>query len=363
MEMQTKANEVVVPGKSTPHESAGLHVSGEATYVDDIPEMAGTRYIALGLSQRAHAKIASIDLDAVKASAGVVAVFTARDIPGRNDCGPIIQDDPILADGLVQYYGQPIFAVVATSYVAARKAVHKGLVEYEDLPAILDVREAKRQQSWVLPPARLLRGDPERAMSQAAHTSSGEISVGGQEQFYLEGQISYAAPKEDGCIHLWCSTQHPTEMQHVVAHALNLDANQVVVEMRRMGGGFGGKESQSAIFACIASIAAKLLNCPVKLRLDRDDDMMITGKRHGFHYEYEVGYDDDGLIQAIRIEMAAQSGFSADLTGPVVTRAVCHLDNAYYLNDVEINAFSAKTNTQSNTAFRGFGGPQGAIAI
>jgi xanthine dehydrogenase large subunit len=363
MEMRSKAAEAVVQGTSSPHESAGLHVSGEATYVDDIPEMAGTRYIALGLSQRAHARVASVDLDAVKASTGVVAVFTAQDIPGRNDCGPIIQDDPILADGLVQYYGQPIFAVVATSYVAARKAVHKGLVEYEDLPAILDVREAKRQESWVLPPARLLRGDPELAMSQAAHTSSGEISVGGQEQFYLEGQISYAAPKEDGCIHLWCSTQHPTEMQHVVAHALHLDANQVVVEMRRMGGGFGGKESQSAIFACIASIAAKRLNCPVKLRLDRDDDMMITGKRHGFHYEYEVGYDDQGLIQAISIEMVAQSGFSADLTGPVVTRAVCHLDNAYYLNDVEINAFSAKTNTQSNTAFRGFGGPQGAIAI
>ena len=363
MEMQNKAVEAVVQGTSSPHESAGLHVSGEATYVDDIPEMAGTRYIALGLSQRAHARIVSVDLDAVKASAGVVAVFTAQDIPGRNDCGPIIQDDPILADGLVQYYGQPIFAVVAASYVEARKAVHKGLVEYEDLPAILDVREAKREKSWVLPPARLLRGDPAQAMNKAAHRSSGEISVGGQEQFYLEGQISYAAPKEDGCIHLWCSTQHPTEMQHVVAHALHLDANQVVVEMRRMGGGFGGKESQSAIFACIASIGAKLLNCPVKLRLDRDDDMMVTGKRHGFHYEYEVGYDDDGLIQAISIDMAAQSGFSADLTGPVVTRAVCHLDNAYYLNDVEINAFSAKTNTQSNTAFRGFGGPQGAIAI
>jgi len=363
MEKTNQAAEAIVPGTSSPHESAALHVLGEATYVDDIPEMAGTRYIALGLSQRAHARIISIDLDAVKAAVGVVAVFTADDIPGRNDCGPIIQDDPILADGLVQYYGQPVFAVAATSYVAARKAVQKAIIEYEELPAVLDVREAKRQKSWVLPPARLLRGDPEQAMSKATHRSSGEFSVGGQEQFYLEGQISYAAPQEDGCIHLWCSTQHPTEMQHVVAHALHLDANQVVVEMRRMGGGFGGKESQSAIFACIASIAAKLLNRPVKLRLDRDDDMMVTGKRHGFHYEYEVGYDDDGVIQAISIEMAAQAGFSADLTGPVVTRAVCHLDNAYYLNDVEINAFSAKTNTQSNTAFRGFGGPQGALAI
>jgi xanthine dehydrogenase large subunit len=293
----------------------------------------------------------------------VVAVISAEDIPAVNDCGPIIHDDPILADGLVQYVGQPIFAVVATSVIEARKAVNKAVIEYQDLPATFDVREAKRQESWVLPPARLRRGDAQAALQKSSQRMKGEISVGGQEQFYLEGQISYAVPKEDGCIHLWCSTQHPTEMQHVVAHALGLDLNQVVVEMRRMGGGFGGKESQSAIFACIASVAAYRLKCPVKLRLDRDDDMMATGKRHAFHYEYEVGYDDDGLIQAVGIEMIAQAGFSADLTGPVVTRAVCHLDNAYYINDVAIDAISAKTNSQSNTAFRGFGGPQGAIAI
>ena len=353
----------VAPGQSIPHESAALHVSGEATYIDDIPELAGTCFVALGLSQRAHARVTHIDYQAVKSSPGVVMVMGAEDIPGVNECGPIIHDDPILADGLVQYYGQPIFAVVATSFIAARKAVGKAIIEYEDLPAIIDVREAKRQKSWVLPPARLRRGDAQAALEKSPRRIKGEISVGGQEHFYLEGQISYAAPKEDGCIHLWCSTQHPTEMQHVVAHALGLDLNQVVVEMRRMGGGFGGKESQSAIFACIASVAAYRLNCPVKLRLDRDDDMVATGKRHGFHYEYEVGFDDDGLIRAVSIEMAAQAGFSADLTGPVVTRAVCHLDNAYYINDVAIDAFSAKTNTQSNTAFRGFGGPQGAIAI
>jgi len=357
-----KAREMA-PGKSDPHESAALHVLGEATYVDDIPELAGTRYVALGLSQRAHARISNINYEAVKSSAGVVAVITAEDIPAVNDCGPIIHDDPILADGLVQYVGQPVFAVVATSVIEARKAVSKAVIEYQDLPATFDVREAKRQKSWVLPPARLRRGDAQAALKKSSNRIKGEISVGGQEQFYLEGQISYAAPKEDGCIHLWCSTQHPTEMQHVVAHALGLDLNQVVVEMRRMGGGFGGKESQSAIFACIASVAAYRLKCPVKLRLDRDDDMMATGKRHGFHYEYEVGFDDDGLMQAVSIEMAAQAGFSADLTGPVVTRAVCHLDNAYYINDVAIDAFSVKTNSQSNTAFRGFGGPQGAIAI
>lgn len=351
------------PGVSTPHESAHLHVAGEAAYVDDIAELAGTLYAAAGMSQRAHARIKSMNFDPVKSAAGVVAVLTAEDIPGHNDCGPIINDDPILADGEVQYFGQPMFVVVATSLTAARKAARKAEIEYEDLPALLDVRAANQAESWVIPPMRLRRGDAQKAIDAAPNRMKGELSVGGQEQFYLEGQISYAAPREDGCIHLWCSTQHPTEMQQVVAHCLNLDFNQVLVEMRRMGGGFGGKESQSAIFACIASIAAKHLNRPVKMRLDRDDDMMITGKRHGFEFDYEIGFDDDGRIQAVDIDMMAQAGFSADLSGPVVTRAVCHLDNAYYLNDVSINAFSCKTNTQSNTAFRGFGGPQGAIAI
>ncbi len=351
------------PGKSVPHESAALHVAGEASYVDDIPELAGTCYLALGLSEQAHAKIKSIDLAAVEAAPGVVAVVTAADIPGVNDCGPIIADDPILADGLVQYVGQPVFAVVAESQTAARKAVKLAKIDYQPLPAILDVAAGRQQQSWVLPPMQLRRGDADSALTRAPHKLKGGFSVGGQEQFYLEGQISYVALREDGCLHLWCSTQHPTEMQHVVAHSLGLDFNQVVVEMRRMGGGFGGKESQSAIFACIASIAAYRLRRPIKLRLDRDDDMLITGKRHGFEFDYEVGYDADGLICGAKIEMAAQAGFSADLTGPVVTRAVCHFDNAYYLGDVTIDAFSVKTNTQSNTAFRGFGGPQGALAI
>jgi xanthine dehydrogenase large subunit len=350
-------------GWSTPHESAHLHVTGEADYVDDIAELAGTLYAAPGMSQRAHAIIKSIDLEAVRNSHGVVAVLTAEDIPGENNCGPILNDDPILAEGRVSYFGQPVFAVVAKSMIAARKAAKKAQIEYHDLPAILDVKTAKKDQSWVLPPVYLRRGDAQTAMQDSPNQMSGEICVGGQEQFYLEGQISYAAPREDGCIQLWCSTQHPTEMQQVVAHALQLDFNQVMVQMRRMGGGFGGKESQSAIFACIASIAAKRLKRPVKMRLDRDDDMMITGKRHGFHFDYKVGYSDEGLIKAVDIDMAANAGFSADLTGPVVTRAVCHFDNAYYLNDVSINAFSCKTNTQSNTAFRGFGGPQGAISI
>jgi xanthine dehydrogenase large subunit len=347
-------------GKPRPHESAALHVLGEATYTDDIPELQGTLHAALGLSQKPHAKIRSINLDAVKSAAGVVAVYTAEDIPGTNECGPIIHDDPILADGLVQYVGQPLFIVVADTHDNARRAARNARIDYEELPAILTPQEARRAQSFVVPPMHLARGDFGRAFEQAPHRVKGELYVGGQEQFYLEGQISYAIPKEGNGMH---STQHPSEMQHVVAHALGLHSHHVVVECRRMGGGFGGKESQSALWAAASAIAAATLKRPVKLRADRDDDMIVTGKRHCFHYEYEVGYDNDGRIMAARVEMVSRAGYSADLSGPVATRAVCHFDNAYYLPDVDILALCGKTNTQSNTAFRGFGGPQGAIAI
>jgi xanthine dehydrogenase large subunit len=345
------------------HESAVLHVLGEATYTDDVPELRGTLHAALGLSQKAHAKIRSIDLDPVRRSTGVVAVYTASDIPGTNDCGPIIHDDPILADGLVQYFGQPVFVVVADSHDNARRAAKLAVIDYEELPAILTPQAAKAAQSFVLPPMRLRRGDYEAAFKAATHSVRGEFYVGGQEQFYLEGQISYAIPKEDKTMLVLCSTQHPSEMQHIVAHALGVHSHSVVVECRRMGGGFGGKESQSGLWAACASIAAARLKRPVKLRADRDDDMLVTGKRHCFHYEYQVGYDDTGRIVAAKVEMVSRAGFSADLSGPVATRAVCHFDNAYYLSDVDIVALCGKTNTQSNTAFRGFGGPQGAVAI
>ena len=350
-------------GQSHPHESAVLHVLGEATYTDDIPEAQGTLHAALGMSQKAHARIRSINLEAVRSATGVVAVYVASDIPGTNDCGPIIHDDPILADGLVQYVGQPIFVVVADSHDNARRAVRKVMVDYEELPAILTPQAAHAAKSYVLPPMHLARGDVELAFANAPHKLSGELLVGGQEQFYLEGQISYAIPKEGSGMLVQCSTQHPSEMQHVVAHALGLHAHNVVVECRRMGGGFGGKESQSALWAAVAAISAHKLKRPVKLRADRDDDMMVTGKRHCFHYEYEIGYDDDGRIVGARVQMVSRAGYSADLSAPVATRAVCHFDNAYYLSDVDISAMCGKTNTQSNTAFRGFGGPQGAIAI
>jgi xanthine dehydrogenase large subunit len=350
-------------GKPHPHESAILHVLGEAIYTDDMPELQGTLHAALGLSQKAHAKIRAIDFEAVRSSPGVAAVYTAQDIPGTNDCGPIIHDDPILADGLVEYVGQPMFIVVADTHDNARRAARLAKIDYEELPAILTPQEAKKAQSFVLPPMHLKRGEFQKAFEQAPHTIKGELYVGGQEQFYLEGQISYAVPKEDRGMHVYCSTQHPTEMQHVVAHALGLQSHNVVVECRRMGGGFGGKESQSALWAAAAAVSAARLQRPVKLRADRDDDMMVTGKRHCFHYEYEAGYDNDGRIVAVKVEMVSRAGFSADLSGPVATRAVCHFDNTYYLSDVDIVAMCGKTNTQSNTAFRGFGGPQGAIAI
>ncbi|HEX5342830.1 MAG TPA: xanthine dehydrogenase molybdopterin binding subunit, partial [Duganella sp.] len=350
-------------GVARPHESAELHVLGQATYTDDIPELQGTLHAALGLSSKAHARITAMDLAPVRSAPGVVAVYTAADIVGTNDCGPIIHDDPILCAGEVMYVGQPIFIVVADTHDNARRAARKAVLTYDELPAIFTPQEAKAANSYVLPPMQLKRGDYKAAFESAPRVVKGQLFVGGQEQFYLEGQIAYAIPKEDNGMLVQCSTQHPSEMQHVVAHAIGVHSHKVQVECRRMGGGFGGKESQSALWAASAGIAAAKLRRPVKLRADRDDDMLVTGKRHCFFYEYEVGYDDSGKILAAKVDMTLRAGFSADLSGPVATRAVCHFDNTYYLSDVEIRAGCGKTNTQSNTAFRGFGGPQGAIAI
>ncbi|HWW71032.1 MAG TPA: xanthine dehydrogenase molybdopterin binding subunit [Duganella sp.] len=350
-------------GVARPHESAELHVLGQATYTDDIPELQGTLHAALGLSAKAHARVTAMDLAPVRASAGVVAVYTAGDIVGTNDCGPIIHDDPIFCAGEVMYVGQPLFIVVADTHDNARRAARRAVVGYDELPAILTPQEAKAAESYVLPPMRLTRGQFQTAFDLAPRVVKGQLFVGGQEQFYLEGQIAYAIPREDNGMLVQCSTQHPSEMQHVVAHALGVHSHKVQVECRRMGGGFGGKESQSALWAAAAGIAAAKLRRPVKLRADRDDDMLVTGKRHCFFYEYEVGYDDNGRILAAKVDMTLRAGYSADLSGPVATRAVCHFDNTYYLSDVDIRAACGKTNTQSNTAFRGFGGPQGAIAI
>jgi len=352
-------------GINRAHESAHLHVSGEATYTDDIAELQGTLHAALGLSPIAHGRLLSIDIEGLRALPGVVAVLTAADIPGSNHCGPLIADETILAEGEVHYLGQPVFAVISQDRELARRAAAraKDFLRLELLPALLTGTEAHAAKSYVVPPMHLQRGDAQAALANAPHRLQGSFTVGGQEQFYLEGQISYALPLEDAGIKVFCSTQHPSEMQHLVAHALNLHSNQVQVECRRMGGGFGGKESQSAAFACVAAVAARQLRRPVKLRLDRDDDFLITGRRHGFDYAFEVGFDDQGRLLAAEVEMVSNAGWSADLSAPVMTRALCHFDNAYWLPDVSVRGFCARTNTQSNTAFRGFGGPQGALAV
>ncbi len=355
-------------GRSHPHESAHLHVAGSAPYTDDLPELAGTLHAALGLAPLAHGVIESIDLDLIRAQPGVVDVFTAADIPGDNDCGSLVRDDPILAGGVgdtLRYLGQPVFAVVATTRDAARRAaaLARQAVRARALPPILTPQAAHAAQQYVVPPMHLKRGDARAAIAAAPHRLKATFDVGGQEQFYLEGQISYAVPTEDRGMKVYCSTQHPSEMQHLVAHALHRPAHAVQVECRRMGGGFGGKESQSALFACVAAVAAVRLGKAVKLRVDRDDDFLITGRRHCFHYDAEIGYDDAGRILGAEVTMVSRAGHSADLSGPVMTRALCHFDNAYWLPHVALHGYSGKTNTQSNTAFRGFGGPQGAIAI
>ncbi|WP_245621140.1 xanthine dehydrogenase molybdopterin binding subunit [Paraburkholderia ferrariae] len=354
-------------GASLPHESAELHVSGEARYTDDIPEVQGTLHAALGLSRLAHARIVSLDLRRVREAPGVIAVLCAADIPGENNCGPVLHDDPVLADGIVQYLGQPVFAVIATNHDLARRAAalaaRDDVVRYAPLDPVLSIAEARAQRHYVLPPLHLARGAPAERIAAAPHRIAGTFEVGGQEQFYLEGQVAYALPQEQDGMLVYSSTQHPAEMQQLVAHLLDWPAHRVACECRRMGGGFGGKESQSALFVCVAALAAHKTGRPVKLRADRDDDFMITGKRHDARYEYEAGFDDEGRLLGARVEIALRAGYSADLSGAVATRAVCHFDNAYYLSDVDIVALCCKTNTQSNTAFRGFGGPQGALVM
>ena len=355
-----------VVGKSLPHESAHLHVSGAAPYTDDLPEPAGTLHAALGLSPIAHGKLLGIDLARIRQMPGVVAVLSAADIPAENNCGPLLHDDPILAADELRYVGQPVFAVIATHRELARRAaaLARQVIQAEPLPPVLTALDAHAAGQYVLPPMHLTRGEPDAHLATAPHRLQGRWSLGGQEQFYLEGQISLAQPQEGGeglLVH--CSTQHPSEMQQLVAHCLGWQAHRVVVQCRRMGGGFGGKESQSALFACVASIAALKLKRPVKLRVDRDDDFLVTGRRHGFDYRWDVGFDDDGRVLAADIDLISNAGHSADLSAPVMARALCHFDNAYWLPHVAMHGYCARTNTQSNTAFRGFGGPQGAIAV
>ena len=346
-----------------PHDSARKHVSGEATYTDDIPVPDGTLYAAIGISTHAHARITSLDLVPVASAPGVVAVLTAADVPGHNDVGPILQDETIFADGVVEYAGQSIFAVAAQTIEQARRAARRAIVEYERREPVLTIDAALAAERFVLPSRTIRRGNPQASLAAAPHRLRGTLEMGGQDHFYLEGQVALAIPQEDGDMMIYSSTQHPTDVQRQVGRVLGLRVNAVTVEVRRMGGGFGGKESQAALFASVAALLANVTGRPVSLCLDRDDDMIMTGKRHEFHITYDVGFDDDGLIRGIELVMASRCGMSADLSGPVNDRAMFHADNAYYLENVSITSHRLKTNTVSNTAFRGFGGPQGMMGI
>ncbi len=350
-------------GAAQAHDSARGHVTGAARYIDDLPEPEGLLHAALGLSQRAHARLKMLDLAPVRAAPGVVAVLTADDVPGDNDISPVHRhDEPIFATGLTQFHGQPLFAVVATTRAAARAAARQAIVLYEDAPAILDIDAARAAgAALVTDPLTLARGDVEDALAAAPRRLAASMTIGGQEHFYLEGQIALAIPGEDGDMLVHSSTQHPSETQAMIAHALGLSAHAVTVEIRRMGGGFGGKETQANHVAVVAALAARATGRAVKLRLDRDEDMVATGKRHDCRVDYDIGFDADGRIEAVDLVYAARCGYSADLSGPVTDRALFHCDNAYFLPHVRARSQPLKTHTVSNTAFRGFGAPQGMV--
>lgn len=344
------------------HDSAHKHVAGEAEYIDDITEPSGLLHAYLGLSEIANGVIKSIDFTAVKNASGVIGVLTENDIQGENDISPTgKKDDPVFATK-IDFYGQPIFAVIAKTRADARAAAKLAKIEYQTQPHITDVEEARKANyPFVTEPLTLQLGDAESALQTSEHRLNGQMRIGGQDHFYLEGHIAMAIPGEDDDVLVYSSTQHPSEVQHMVSHVLDIPSHSITVNVRRMGGGFGGKETQSNLFAVVAALAAKTYNRAVKIRPDRDDDMIATGKRHDFLVDYDVGYDDNGMISALDATFAARCGNSADLSGPVTDRALFHADNCYYLPNVVLKSEPYKTNTVSNTAFRGFGGPQGML--
>ena len=350
--------------KPLPHDAAALHVTGEARYVDDIPMPRDTLHLAFGLSTIAHGEIVSMDLDAVRAAPGVALVMTAGDLPHENDVSPSPFHEPLLADGVVHYVGQPLFLVAATSHLAARKAVRRARIAYRERPALLTIDAALAAGSRYEDGPRIYgRGDAAAEIAGAPATVEGRIEIGAQEHFYLEGQVALALPQEGGDMVVHSSSQHPTEIQHRVAEAMGRPMNAVRVEVRRMGGGFGGKESQGNALAVASAVVSAATGRPVKMRYDRDDDMVITGKRHDFRIDYRAGVDKEGLLLGVEFVQFVRCGWSLDLSLPVADRAMLHSDNAYYIPAVRIESHRLRTNTQSNTAFRGFGGPQGMLGI
>ncbi len=350
--------------KPLPHDAAPLHVAGTARYVDDIPTPKGSLHLAFGISAIAKGRITAMDLSAVKSAEGVVAVMTAEDLPFANDVSPSIHDEPLLSDGTVHYVGQPVFLVVATSHLAARKAARLGKIDYSQETAILTIEDALAADSRFEEGPRIYaKGDADAAISGSAHVIEDTFEIGGQEHFYLEGQAALAVPNEGADMLVHSSTQHPTEIQHKVADALGVPMHAVRVETRRMGGGFGGKESQGNALAVACAVAARATGKACKMRYDRDDDMVITGKRHAFRISYKAGFDEHGHIQGVSFLHYAICGWAQDLSLPVADRAMLHSDNAYLLPNARIESHRLKTNTQSATAYRGFGGPQGMVGI
>ncbi|MEQ8598721.1 MAG: xanthine dehydrogenase molybdopterin binding subunit [Devosia sp.] len=348
----------------TQHDSGPKHVTGTAEYIDDMIEPVGTMHAYLGLSTKAHAEILGMDFSEVLAAPGVIGVLTNDDVPGELDISSAhVHDEPLFANGKVHFWGQPIFAVIAETRDQARRAAHLAKVDYKDLAFFTDVRSAQAAGGQqVTKPLKLERGDVEAGLAAAPRRAKGAVTIGGQDHFYLEGQIALAVPGEDEDVTVHSSTQHPSEVQLIVAHALGIRQNAVTINVRRMGGGFGGKETQGNLFAVVAALAAEKWNRACKIRPDRDDDMSATGKRHDFVVDYDVGYDETGKILAVDAVYGARGGFSADLTGPVTDRALFHCDNAYWYPAVRARSEPLYTNTVSNTAFRGFGGPQGMVA-
>ena len=344
------------------HDSGKKHVSGFAEYTDDISEPLNTLFGAIGWSKKAHAIIKKIDLRDVKNSEGVESVVTYQDIPGRNDVGPVFDGDPIFPKTKVEYYGQPLFAVAATSVELARKAVLKAKVFYKELKPIITISEALKKNNLLFKPRIIKKGNPSQKISRSKNKITGNFMTGSQEHFYLEGQVSLAIPKEDNNFLVYSSTQHPSETQQIIAKMLKQKSNSIDVIVRRIGGGFGGKET-NFITSAICCLLSHKTNKPIKLRLDRDDDIIITGKRHDFFSDYEVGFDDNGRIDGIRFILASRCGMSPDLSMAINERALLHIDNAYFLKDIEVKNYLCKTNTASSTAFRGFGGNQGMMAI
>ncbi|MEM6387735.1 MAG: xanthine dehydrogenase molybdopterin binding subunit [Pseudomonadota bacterium] len=347
-----------------PHDAAKLHVTGEARYVDDIPRPANTLHLAFGMSSVAHGKITGIDLQQVRMAPGVIAVLTAGDLPFTNDVSPSPSPEPLLAEDRVFFVGQPIFLVVAESHQAARHAARLADITYENLPALLTIDDALKVNSRFEDGPRVYeRGNVRSSLNNAQKTISGTIDIGGQEHFYLEGQAAFALPQEGGDMVVHSSSQHPTEIQHKVADAIGMPMNAVRCEVRRMGGGFGGKESQGNALAVSCAIAAQLTGRPCVIRYDRDDDFVITGKRHDFRIEYDVAFDDNGRLLAVDFRQYVRCGWSMDLSLPVADRAMLHADNAYFVPNLRVESHRLKTHTQSATAFRGFGGPQGMVGI